>query len=83
LEELAVKTGIRIIDLRPQSEGSSNLGKGVVVDLRAEGDMEGHIKFLYEIENSLSLLKVQRLELSAKNDNSNLESNLTIFQPQD
>jgi hypothetical protein len=80
LEGLAKGADIRIIDLRPQGSASSAAAKGSPVDLRTEGTMEGYLKFIYDLENSLSLLKIKEFQLSAKPNSKFLEGNFSIYQ---
>ena len=81
LESLAKDANIRILDIRPQAAGST-LGsyKETLADLRTEGSMEGYIKFLYTIENSLLLLRVKKFQLNAKPKSINLEGVFSISQ---
>jgi hypothetical protein len=80
LENIARSSGIRIIDLRPEdlSRGGSGIYEEIAVDLRAEGEMEGYIKFIYNLENSLSLLRIRRFQLSAKPKSSLLDGSFSI-----
>jgi hypothetical protein len=81
LESLAKDANIRIIDIRPQAAGSVfGSYKEAAVDLRTEGNMEGYIKFLYNIENSLLLLRVKRFQLNAKSKSLALEGIFSISQ---
>ena len=80
LENLAKNANIHIVDIRPQSSKSSNLYKEFSIDLRAEGDMEGYLKFIYDIEHSLLSLTVKRLQLSIKPNTQVLEGAFTIAQ---
>ncbi len=78
LENLAKTAGVRIIDIRPQAAVK---GDTVVIDLRTEGTIEGYTKFIYDVETSLLLLKVKRLQLTAKPNIAVLEGIFTISQP--
>lgn len=81
LEILAKEANIRIIDIRPQSTSeSSSLHKEVSIELRAEGAIDGYLKFIYNIENSLSLLRIKKFQLSAKPNAQTLEGNFSISQ---
>jgi len=81
LEASAKAADIRIIDIRPQNPSeSSKLYKEIIVDLRTEGTMEGYLKFIYLIENSLSLLRAKRIQLTAKSRGSPLEGSFSISQ---
>lgn len=79
IEELAKKSDVRIIDMRPQIQ-KSPASKENSVELRAEGDMESYLKFIYSIENSMVLLQIKRFQLSSKLDSANLEGNFLISQ---
>lgn len=78
LENLAKGAGIRIIDIRPQAAVKGNT---VIIDLRTEGPIEGYTKFIYDVETSLLLLKVKRLQLTAKPNVAALEGIFTVSQP--
>jgi len=81
LEDLAKEADIRIIDIRPQGPaGAATLYKEVVVDLRTEGAIEGYLKFIYRIENSLSLLRIKRFQLAARPNSPALEGVFSISQ---
>ncbi len=74
LETIAQGSNIRILDLRPQGQKELE----ALVDLRTEGSIEDYLKFIYNIENSLSLLRIKRLQLNAKPNSQTLEGNFSI-----
>ena len=78
LQALAKDANIHIIELRPQASG--NL-KGILTDLRTEGTIEDYLKFIYNIENSLMLLRIKRFQLNAKSNTQALEGSFSILQP--
>jgi hypothetical protein len=83
LENLAKNAGIRIVDVRPQLKETKERAdsyKEIFIDLRTEGSMNGYIKFLYSLENSLSLLKIKKFQLSAKPGSTSLEGSFSITQ---
>ena len=80
LENLAKEANIRIIDIRPQASRNINLYKEIIIDLRTEGTMEGYLKFIYNIENSLLLLRIKKLQLDAKPNSPTLEGSFSISQ---
>lgn len=82
LESLAKNAGIKIIDLRPQARETkgTELYKEILIDLRTEGSMEGYLKFIYNLENSLSLLRIKRFQLTAKPNAQVLEGSFSISQ---
>lgn len=80
LENLAKDANIRIVDLRPQSSKTLDLYKEALIDLRTEGNMEGYLKFIYNIEHSLTLLRIKRFQLVAKPNSQLLEGIFSISQ---
>lgn len=82
LESLAKSANIRIVDVRPQGglSGNTREYKEILVDLRAEGTMPDYLKFIYNLEHSLSLLRIKRLQLSSKPNSQALESIFSISQ---
>lgn len=78
LEGLAKSANIRIVDIRPKGEPATASRKEVIIDIRAEGDIEGYSKFMYNIENSLYLLRIKRFQLNAKLDSPFLEGIFSI-----
>lgn len=79
LECLAKTTGIKITDVRPQDRTVSQREE-VTIDLRTEGALEGYMKFIYEAENSFSLLRIKRLQLNVRPGTDDLEGSLSIYQ---
>jgi len=81
LEKLASNANIKITDIRPQTSGSSTSAyRELVVDIRAEGPMEGFVRFIYDLENSLALLRIKRLQFSAKPNAQELEGSFSISE---
>jgi len=82
LQNLAKNANIRIIDLRPQqgAKTGSQTYKEIIIDMRAEGSMEGYLKFIYNIENSLWILRIKKFQILAKSNSAALEGIFTIVQ---
>lgn len=83
LEGLAKGAGITIVDLRPGAGAASVSRSGYresLIDLRTEGAIEGYISFIYNLENSPSLLRVKSFQLSSRSNTAALEGNFTISQ---
>jgi hypothetical protein len=82
LEDLAKAANIKIVDIRPQATlQSKKETKEMVIELKAEGAMEDYIKFIYELENSLLLLRIKQCQLTSKPNAELLEGNFVISQP--
>jgi hypothetical protein len=82
LENLAKNADIRIIDLRPQQGVKPGRGpyKEIMIDMRAEGSMDAYLKFIYDIENSLWILRIKKFQLLTKGNSTLLEGIFTISQ---
>jgi hypothetical protein len=81
IENLAKNANVRIIDIRPQSTAKAGSPyKEMLIDLRTEGEIGGYIKFIYDLENSLSLLKIERFQLTSKSNSQFLEGIFSISQ---
>jgi len=81
LESLARGANIRIIDIRPQmNPKAQGPYKESEIELRAEGEEGEFLKFIYDIENSLSLLKIKKFQLSSRPNTRTLEARFSIAQ---
>jgi len=81
LEEVARNSNVKIIDIRPQgSARGANLYKETLIDVRTEASAENYLKFIYNLQNSLSLLRIKRFQLTAKPNPQALEGNFSISQ---
>ncbi len=78
LEGYAGNASIRLTDVRPQPAKNEGAYKVILIDVRAEGSMENFLKFIYSLENSLSLLRVERLQLGSLPNSQALQGNLSI-----
>lgn len=79
IEAIAKLSNIRIIDIRPQELKKQ---KEISIDFRAEGTIESYLAFIYNVENSLSLLRVKKFQLSAKPNAEALEGSFSVSKPQ-
>lgn len=80
LENLAKSSNIAIIDMRPQAARKNDLYHEMPVDLRLEGGIEGYLDFIYKLENSFNLLRIQKFQLTTAENPQFLEGNFTITQ---
>ena len=80
LERLAGSASIKIIDIRPQMNVETQNAEEIAIDLRTEGGIEGYLKFMYDLENSLSLLTVKRMQLLTQPTSQTIEGSFTISQ---
>jgi Tfp pilus assembly protein PilO len=80
LENLSKQSNIKILDIRPQAPKNLGLYREILIDLRTEGSMENYLKFIYNLENSLSLLRIIRFQLSSRPNTPTLEGSFSISQ---
>ena len=81
LEGLAKAADIRIIEVRPDTEiKNSGSNRQVSVVLRVEADMPGYFKFLRSLEDSVSLLTINKFLLTSMPDSQNLEGTFYLSQ---
>lgn len=78
LESLAKAAGIRIVDIRPQSARQTGHYREMAIDIKTEGSMQEYLKFIYDLEHSLSLLAIKKIRLSSKPDTLLLEGAFTL-----
>jgi hypothetical protein len=82
LEEMAKNANLRIVDVRPERQRlERNRYKEITIELKTEGSMESYLKFIYDIQNSLLLLRIKEFQLNARANTQSLEGNFTIAQP--
>jgi hypothetical protein len=81
LESFAREANIRIVDVRPQAVAKApGVYQELSIDLRSEGAMPDYLKFIYSLENSLSLLRIKRLQLNSRPNTEFLEGAFSISQ---
>lgn len=80
LESLAKSSNIYILDVRPQSQRKTTKYKEIMVDLRTGGELKDYMRFIYDIENSISLLRIRKIQLNAESNTTALKGNITISQ---
>jgi len=78
LEKLAGLAGMKIVDMRQEVPLDASGAKDAVINLKTEADMEGYLKFIYDVENSLALLKIKRFQINAKPNSQVLEGTFSI-----
>jgi type II secretory pathway component PulM len=78
LEAMAKNAGVRITDLRPQQKSLGKEAGQVLIEMRAEASLAAYLKFIYALENSLTLLKISKFQLTSKPNAAVLEGSFTI-----
>ncbi|MDP2942427.1 MAG: type 4a pilus biogenesis protein PilO [Candidatus Omnitrophota bacterium] len=72
IEALATSSSIRVIDIKPRPARKIRFYKNYLVELEAEGDINQVSKFIYDIQNSPQMLRVDKLSLGIKGAGTNL-----------
>ena len=70
IEQTARKDGVSLSDVKPQPVKSDKTTKRFEVELNAESALEQMISFIYDLEHSPELLKIERVDTSPKEENS-------------
>ncbi|MBU1090284.1 MAG: hypothetical protein KKC42_00365 [Candidatus Omnitrophica bacterium] len=69
IETVARKAGLSILDMNPQATVKTGVPPTIYrVQLRAEADMESIVDFIYNLENSDILFKIDKLDLSTRDE---------------
>ncbi len=72
IEATASGSGVKITSIKPKGEKQLKNYKEYSVELVSEATLNQFIKFIYDLESSKELLKVERLVLSLKSAQSDL-----------
>ena len=80
IEELANKSSLYVVDMKPQGvKEDKNKSIKYMITLSCEGQMEQVMNFMYNVENSSSLLTVERYQLGPKTRESSIaQSSMSI-----
>lgn len=77
IESLASSAGVKIVEVRPQGSSAQGAQRQRSIDVRCEATIEGYFKFIYDLENSLSLLRIKSFQLTARPNSETIEA---VFQ---
>ena len=72
IEQTARKDNTSLSDVKPQPVKSDKVTKQYAVELNAEGELRALIEFIYELEHSEQLLKIDRVEIVLKEEKSSI-----------
>ncbi|MCM8831012.1 MAG: type 4a pilus biogenesis protein PilO [Candidatus Omnitrophica bacterium] len=72
IENIASKTSTYLIDLKPASSLQEGLITKYLVNINSEGQMEQIVDFMYQIENSNSLMTIERYQIAPKAKGSSI-----------
>ncbi|MDD5450257.1 MAG: type 4a pilus biogenesis protein PilO [Candidatus Omnitrophica bacterium] len=72
IEDTASNCGVKITSIKPKGSKEMKSYRKFTIELNAEGKIDQFLKFIYEIEGSKRLFKVERFILSLKGGQSDL-----------
>ncbi|MFA4991257.1 MAG: GspMb/PilO family protein [Candidatus Omnitrophota bacterium] len=70
IEELASKSSVYLVDLKPAGVKDVGSAKKYVVALNCEAQMEQIVSFMFSIENSAKLLTIDKYQINPKSKES-------------
>lgn len=72
IEGFARKSTVYLVSIKPRPIMKIDVHKKCIADLESEADVEALIDFLYQIESSKNLFKVEKLQLVPKSAGSSI-----------
>lgn len=72
LENLGNQAGVRLTDIRPHPVRAAEYYSEYIVEVRFEAGINEITRFIYEIQRSEELLKIEKLQLNIKSSESSL-----------
>ena len=67
------KAGLTVLDMKPDASSAQLVSEGIYrIQLHCEGDVKKIFNFIYSLENSDVLFKIDRLNLSLKDETSGI-----------
>ena len=73
IESETRKAGLTVLDMKPDASSTALVGEGIYrVQLHCEGDVKKIFSFIYSLENADVLFKIDRLNLSLKDETSGI-----------
>lgn len=79
IESLARNSSVYLVDMKPRKPQEIDFYKEYTVEIEAEGRMESLVKFMYQMNTSQQLLRVESLRLSqTKSESTVLKASMLI-----
>lgn len=73
VEKVGRESGITILDMKPQKDTEKDkISKQYSINIKAEGDMNSFVDFLYALHLSKLLLSIEKMVLAPKGDNASV-----------
>lgn len=81
LENLASKSSVYLVDMKPAGIKESGSSKKIMVNLNCEAQMEQLVDFMYNMENSSSLITIEKYQLAPKSkDSSVAKCSISVYK---
>ena len=72
IEQTARKLGVSLSDVKPQAVQSDKMSKRYLVELNAESGLKELASFIYELEHSPEILKIEQVNTGPKDEKNAL-----------
>ncbi|MFA5147385.1 MAG: type 4a pilus biogenesis protein PilO [Candidatus Omnitrophota bacterium] len=72
IENLASKSSVYLIDMKPGGAKSAGSAKKYIINLSCEAQIEQLTQFMYDIENSSKLLTIEKYQIGPKSKESSV-----------
>ena len=72
LENLASASSVYLVDMKPGGIKESGSSKRILINLNCEAQMEQLVNFMYNMENSNSLISIEKYQLTPKSKESSV-----------
>ena len=72
IEQTARKLGVSLSDVKPQAVQSDKMSKRFLVELNAESGLKELASFVYELEHSAEILKIEQVNAGPKDEKNPL-----------
>ena len=72
LESLASKSSVYLVDMKPGGIKETGSSRRILVNLNCEAQMEQLVDFMYNMENSNSLISIDKYQLTPKTKESSV-----------
>jgi hypothetical protein len=81
LESLASKSSVYLVDMKPAGVKESGSSKRIMINLNCEAQMEQLVDFMYNMENSSSLISIEKYQLAPKSkDSSVAKCSMSVYK---
>ncbi len=67
IESLAQKSKVSLINIKPQPVKKMEFYKKYTIEIKGEGHIEQFVKFIYYLQKSYQILKVEKIHLNVRN----------------